>query len=195
MSVIDFTPISLDIETSTDTEGTGVILSIGLVDFLSSEAKSYDIRHDVFTIKPESMRVNQINILEVDREDRISLEGADFSLGSWLESFNYPKPFGMNVGTFDMLFVKKQLPKVASLFGYRSIDLNALIFAEALKHNVDFRSVKEKLKNGAYLAVKNKFGGKEHEALFDAYMNCYVLAQILEVYPDWMHGWRSSSAS
>ena len=190
MSVIDFTPISLDIETSTDNIETGTILSIGLVHFFNGESREYNIKHEVLTVKPESMRVNQINVLDLDHADRVSMAYVDSSVSAWLVGMNYPKPFGMNVGTFDMLFVRKFLPEVTSDFGYRSIDLNALIFAEALKHNTDYRSVKEKLKSSAYLAVKNRFGGKEHDALFDAYMNCYVLAQILDVYPDWMHGWR-----
>lgn len=187
---IDFTPISLDIETSTDNIETGTILSIGLVDFFNGESHEYNIRHSVFTIKPESMRVNQINVLEVDGADRLSMEHTDFFTSKWLEGMNYPKPFGMNVGTFDMQFVKKFLPQAFSVFGYRSIDLNALIFAKALTSNKDFRDVKGELKSNATLAVKNAFGGKEHDALFDAYTNCYVLAQVTSIYPDWMHGWR-----
>lgn len=200
MPPTDFTPVSLDIETSTDDIETGVILSIGLVDFFSGEAKSFDIRHKIFTIKPESMRVNQINVLEVDSDSRLSLASTDAFLSDWLVKRSifhvsraaYPKPFGMNVGTFDMLFVKKHLPMTFSVFGYRSIDLNALIFVESMKHNEDYLTVKNSLKDSALLAVKNSFGGVEHEALFDAYTNCYVLAQIVGVYPEWMHGWRAS---
>ena len=179
----DFDIISLDLETSGTDENETTILSIGCVRFSDNKSFYADVRHKSLNVTPEAMRVNGIEITTVDDPKRIPMGGVDIDFRAWLRSDQFYKegktytliPMGMNVGTFDMKFVRKYLPKSAALFGYRSMDLNAMIFAEATRTDVPFRQVKRAAKVlGTSYAHDHVPDLGPHHALWDAYSNIGV---------------------
>ncbi|MBI2020100.1 hypothetical protein HYS94_01640 [Candidatus Daviesbacteria bacterium] len=188
--------ISLDIETSTSDVNTGVLLSIAMVSFNTGDRIEKNIRHRYLSLTPEAMRVNQIDTLMLDSDTRDPLEQAEEQLMWWLDRNTSPElslsrlqpiPVGMNVGSFDMQFVRKYLPQISKKFGYRSLDLNALFFAEALKENEDFTKLKTRYYEPAMeFASKVVPHLKKHNPLFDCYINCSLLSQVTKVVPKWM---------
>lgn len=179
----DFDIISLDLETSGTDESETTILSIGCVRLSDNQSFYADVRHKSLTVTPEAMRVNKIDIMIVDETGRKALSKVDLEFREWLRSDKFYEegktytliPMGMNVGTFDMKFVRKYLPKSAALFGYRSMDLNAMIFAEAVRRNVPFMHVKRAAKVlGTSYAHDHVPDLGPHHALWDAYSNIGV---------------------
>jgi oligoribonuclease (3'-5' exoribonuclease) len=51
-------------------------------------------------------------------------------------------PIGFNIGTFDMMFIKKHLPEFNKFFSYRAIDLNSLIYLEAQIKETTYEELK-----------------------------------------------------
>ncbi|KKL89330.1 hypothetical protein LCGC14_1915790 [marine sediment metagenome] len=179
----DFDIISLDLETSGTDEEETTILSIGCVRLSDLQPFYADIRHKSLTVVPEAMRVNGIDITKVDGPTRQPLSKVDEAVRAWLRSDEFYQegktytlvPMGMNVGTFDMEFVREHLPKSAALFGYRSMDLNSMIFAEAVRTNVPFKHVKRAAKMiGTSYAHAHVPNLGPHHALWDAYSNIGV---------------------
>lgn len=52
-------------------------------------------------------------------------------------------PIGFNIGTFDMMFIKKYLPEFNKLFSYRAVDLNSIIYMEAEVNKVPYEKLKK----------------------------------------------------
>lgn len=85
-------------------------------------------------------------------------------------------PIGLNVGAFDMPFVRDALPRSASLFARRCTDLNALLFTFdgwdpiAGQPVRDFAGWKRSMRVAANttLAADPSLAGREHDAGFDA---------------------------
>lgn len=189
MSKRDFDIISLDIETSSSDVETGTILSIGCVRLSDLEPFYADVRHNRVTVTPEALRANSIDVCTLDNKSRESLSTADQRLLNWLKSSGFYRDgkkyciiaMGMNVGTFDMPFVRKYLPQSASLFGNRSLDLNALLFADALIRDVEFYDVKRAAKSiGTSFAHDRVPDLKPHHALYDAFSNIGVFNYLLD---------------
>lgn len=185
----DFDLIGLDLETSGTKTDDSTILSIACVRLSDLTSFYADVRHKSLGVTPEAMRVNGIDITKVDDSTRQPLSKVDEALREWLKGDSFYKegktytliPFGMNVGTFDMTFVREYLTKSSALFGYRSLDLNALIFAEAVRTDVDFRHVKRAAKMiGTSCAHDHVPQLGPHHALWDAYSNVGVLQYLLE---------------
>ncbi len=186
----DFDIISLDLETSgTKTGEDHTILSLGAVRVSDLEPFYADVRHKSLVVCPEAMRINGIDITKVDDTRRMTMHRVDEAFREWLKSDPFYKegnrytliPMGMNVGTFDMDFVRKYLPKSADLFGYRSMDLNSMIFEEADERGVTFKSVKQGAKVlGTSFAHAHVPELGPHHALWDAYSNIGVKSYIRE---------------
>ena len=186
----DFDIISLDLETSGVDIHESTILSIACVRLSDHKSFYADIRHKSLGVTPEAMRVNGIDIKTVDDAARRPISKVDLEFREWLRSDPFYQegktytliPMGMNVGTFDMKFVRMYLPKSAALFGYRSIDLNALAFAEAVRRNVEFKLVKEAAKVlGTTVAHENVPELGPHHALWDAYSNIGVFSYLTHI--------------
>lgn len=188
MSERDFDIISLDLETS-GTEDEHTILSIGCVRLSDMTSFYADVRHESLVVTPKSMQINGIDIMQVaNQENRQTLTQVDKQFREWLKSDPFYQegkkyaliPMGMNVGTFDMRFVKKHLTKSADLFGYRSIDLNALIFTDAFMRGEKFQTVKSAAKVlGTTYAQEHVPHLKPHHALYDAYSNIGVFNYLV----------------
>ncbi len=186
----DFDIISLDIETSGLDENVHSLLSIGSV--RRSDMKSFyvEVRHDLLTVTPQAMQVNGMDIAKINDSTRSSLAEVDLLFCEFLKSSKFYRahqkytiiPVGMNVGSFDMQFIKKYLPVSASLFGYRSIDLNALVFEEAIRTDSSFSQIKETAKViGTSYAHAHVPELGPHHALWDAYSNIGVLEYLVNI--------------
>ena len=183
-----FIPLSLDIETSTSDPNTGTILSLGIIRFDTGETKYWNIRHELLSVSPQAMAVNQIPVTELNSPERKTLFTVDKEFREFVASIKPLRciPMGMNVGSFDMSFVHKYLPKAANDIGYRSLDLNSLIFARANPDKKDFMDVKRRVQKAAYEFAKQRAPDlSKHHALFDCYMNCYVFYELTGERPEW----------
>jgi len=128
----DFELISLDLETSSSDPEHGTILSVGCVRFDPPEIVPRDfyreVKHKSLEVTPEAMRVNGLDITTIDSPKKLSLVEVDIKLRTWLWCGDIKSknlrfiPMGLNVGSFDMAFVRKYLPLSAKAFGYRSLD-------------------------------------------------------------------------
>lgn len=185
----DFDIISLDLETSGTDETDTTILSLACVRLSDNEPFYVDVRHKSLGVTPEAMRVNGIDIMTVDDPARKPLSKVDEELRAWLKSDKFYKegktytliPMGMNVGTFDMKFVRKYVSKSAALFGYRSMDLNSMIFEEAVRTDVPFQHVKRAAKMiGTTYAHDHVPHLGPHHALWDAYSNIGVFHYLVD---------------
>ena len=191
-------PISLDIETSGLDPHKHSILSVGIVNFYSGEYSSWDIRHsqDVL-ISPEAFRVNNIDTRILDDHVRVPLLEADIQLSeiireAKLATSDIVLPMGLNVGSFDLKFLEVHMPLSAKAFGYRAIDLNTLIVAFAHRRKRLFVEMKKTLQESsnehwkaAYPSLMGQFY-KPHEALSDAFSNCYLYSVLMNEKPKWM---------
>jgi DNA polymerase III epsilon subunit-like protein len=87
---------------------------------------------------------------------------------------------GFNVGSFDMPFVKQQLPILFSKFSRRTVDLNALIFALS-DSDKQFQKIKANAKSYAEQQMDNMFNGfknRQHDAEYDSVMALYCFEYI-----------------
>lgn len=184
----DFDLIALDGEMSGSDASVHSLLSIGCVRVSNMDKFYAEIRQHEFMVNPEAMRVNGLNILTRDDAILETAEQVDERLSIWLKQSPFYQegkkynliPVGLNVGAFDMAFVRKFLPKSAALFGYRSLDLNALIFADAIRHQTTFKSLKHAAKEiGKSFAHHYVPDLAPHNALYDAYMNVGMLEYAL----------------
>lgn len=156
----------VDIETTgSDINAGAGICQIGV--FLGDQSFVSDIRpHSGALITDEALRVNGFTH---DRfHDAPDSFIVDATLYDWLSSFHIPPKtliaIGWNVAGFDLPFIRKFLPKTATLFSYRTIDLNAVIFTMDPENGMD--KLKRKIKNYAASCVNEDKNW--HDALYDA---------------------------
>jgi len=179
----DFDLISIDLETSGVDKDRHQILSVGCVR-LSNMAEFYvEIRHESITVNPASIRINKIDLSTRDDKTLPTLEEADEQLASWLSQEGPDKkliPLGKNIAAFDMLFLKKYLPKSAKMFGYRSLDLNALIFVDAIVRGLTFEETRKAAETiGKSYAEHRVPNLSSHNAMYDAWMNVGMLYFVI----------------
>ena len=111
---------------------------------------------------------------EVDSWD-VCYGDADLALYDWLVSVGCRPSkrrdtvgVGFSVGSFDMVFVKKFLPKTFSLFSRRFLDLNSLVYLLSAKTGVSFTDVKQDVMS----EVVERIGYDDaHDAGWDAVMH------------------------
>jgi hypothetical protein len=120
---------------------------------------------------------------EVDNWD-VSTSDADNNIFEWLVSQGC-KPskrvdnvgVGFSVGSFDMLFVKKFLPKTFSVFSRRFLDLNALVHMLTIIERRQFMDVKKDIME----ETVTKIGyNQAHDAGWDAIMHIVFMETVLE---------------
>lgn len=93
-------------------------------------------------------------------------------------------PVGSNVINFDMAFIKKELPLVATMFmypnddhGIRAIDLIPLGLFHELKTGIPYEAIKREYKDYAAHALGYR---EEHDALYDAKAALQILNYFKE---------------
>lgn len=184
--MIDFSIISVDLETSSSDVRDGTLLTIGLVNYETGESRYYEARHQKLMVIPGAMKVNKISVADLDSSRRMPLEDIDKEVVAWLNKFKMPIPMGMNVGSFDMDFIKHYLPNTYKVFGYRSQDLNSIFYLAAEQANCNFRDARDSILRRATTQAEKFSSGGQHNALFDAYQNCFAKAILAEKAPEWM---------
>ncbi len=203
--ITDTQVVALDIETSGSDPAKHQMLSIGAIDFQTGETFYTQIRHKEILAVPEAMAVNQLDITEVNNKGYPNLLETDDKLKDFLRSLGPPRgyggignpktvPMGLNVGSFDMLFVRRDLPQSAEIFRYHAIDLNSLMFSFASSENSGFKSVRKGLDQYTERVLSenraiSKMG--KHHALWDCYANCVMFSKLTGWIPDWMEQFES----
>ena len=185
----DFDVISLDLETSGSEVDRHTILSVGCVRLSDMTSFYSEVRHESFEVSPEASRIHRIDLTTRDDKKLPKMAQVDENLRTWLKGSKFFKegkrfsliPMGMNVAAFDMKFVQKYLPKSAALFGRRSMDLNAVLFVDALMHGHKFETTKKAAKTlGHSFALHHVPDREAHDALFDAWSNIGVLHYVVD---------------
>ncbi len=158
----------LDIETTgLDAYGGHRLIQIGIV--LPDGEK---ICHDVLpmgemTIDPGAMEVNKFTIERI--QAGTPNDELDETLSRYLSDKHYTPneltPVGWNVGGFDMVFIKKELPKTSKFFSYRALDLTGVAIMHELRTGRSYKELKEEF----HARIAEKLGrDKRHDALYDA---------------------------
>lgn len=172
------TQIFLDLETSGVDPSTHSILSIGIVissnGWESSQSFYEEIRYDELVISPDAIAVTNFEF--ASQEGRIPLEKADNKSFDFVKKHfskaDKPMAIGLNIGEFDLIFINKNMPKLASLLDRRSVNLNSLIYLLADINSLEFAELKEDLSQKAAIKVDElSLGLKKHNALYDAFFH------------------------
>jgi len=176
---MSFLYIGLDGEmSSADLAKGGKLIQIG-IGFSSGESFVSDINPGKMQWNPIAAKVHNIP------EERVAQAPlpaeVDGALYDWLASMGVDPdvrgrntPVGWNVGAFDMPFVHDLLPRSASLFSRRTVDLNAICFAlEGRVHNgMPVKASTWKKMSKAYAI--DKIGHENaHDAGWDALMHIH----------------------
>jgi oligoribonuclease (3'-5' exoribonuclease) len=167
----------LDLETSGVDPDKHSILSIGIVVSLNGldDYQSFyrEIKYDELVIMPRSISINKFNF--TDQTGRIPLFEADEEAEIFVRKYFHDSivmPVGLNVGEFDMQFIRKQMPKLAERLSHRTVNLNGLIYILAEKHSRHFDELKKELSDKAHETVqKLGLGVDPHNALYDSVFN------------------------
>ena len=80
-------------------------------------------------------------------------------------------PVGWNVASFDMPFIRDYLPALSNVMSYRSVDLNAVVYATAEAHGLSSKELKIASKTFAEETLKELWpeeGPAWHDAAYDA---------------------------
>jgi hypothetical protein len=100
-------------------------------------------------------------------------------LGADPKRRNKTIPVGLNVGAFDMPFIKDSLPKSFSLLSRRTVDLNALCFALDMREDNGMPVKAETWKKRAKEYAINKIGAEnQHNAGWDSLMHIYCFEYL-----------------
>lgn len=178
------TKLFLDLETSGTNPEKHSILSIGIVVLQNEDENPLtfyeEIKYDELIIAPDAIAINEFDFKNQD--GRIPLEKADNKAFDFVKKYyskkNTAMAIGLNIGEFDLLFINKYMPKLASLLDRRSVNLNSLIYLLADINSIDFITLKQELSEKAVIQVdKLAMGSKKHNALYDAFyhMALYIL--------------------
>lgn len=158
----------LDIETTgTDYNKGHRLIQIGIA-FRDGLKIAYDVQPtgDIM-IQQEAMDVNRFTLERIGSapftarvDDAISNKLANTGLKE-----GDITPVGWNVGGFDMGFVKRELPKTAAFFSYRTLDLTGVAIIYELTTGKPYKDLKQEL----HQKIVERLGrDKRHDALYDA---------------------------
>ena len=148
-------------------------------------------------VSSQAMEINQLQFpshydwLNTDNSNgRLPLSEIDELLSSWLGAPDKDKdlvPMGLNVGSFDIEYMLRYLPRSAELLGYQSLDLNS-VFIE--RFGPTWRAQKRRIEEWAMNAVNQRSQAKvhwrKHNALFDVWLECFMLAGLRKKAEPWM---------
>lgn len=106
---------------------------------------------------------------------RVTLEAINFIEAHSNVWHGQRKLVGWNVGSFDVPFVRKHLPGVASVLSYQSADLNAACFIISEAQEVSYKGLKARAKEyAAEMALKDGLEEAWHDAGYDALASLYA---------------------
>ena len=179
--------ISIDIETTGLDPNKHNVVSIGAVNPLDGYEFYREIYYKDLVVSCDTQVFSKINFSKIeDASQRSEPKIVIFDLTTWLINQHHYKPIiamGLNVGSFDLQFIKILSASVNSsgttnLFSHRSLDLNSAMMTLSKMGNVPFMDFKEdKSKSADDLFKANrpeKYKLGKHHALFDAWFNVYL---------------------
>ena len=180
-------PIGLDIETSTNNPQTGFILQIGIANFKDDKivTKEWLVNYPTSFWNGENWSNESGHIHQISK-DKLQSEGLnnedlDLLTYTYLKDLNQEGlfiPVGFNVGSFDLLFIKKAMPKLNSLISHRTIELNSLFLLHFKKGGY----IKENWVDYKNAVISNQISklneNKLHSAGFDAKLALLILEQF-----------------
>lgn len=161
--------VGLDIETTgVDINRYHRLIQIGIA--FSDPAN--DLVRDVrpvgdMMIQQDALNVNHFTLDRIGQAQPQHV--VDDQLGAELARRGYKRgeltPVGWNVGGFDITFIKKELPRVASFFSYRTLDLTGVAMMHELRTGKGYRDTKDEF----HKRIVERLGRDErHDALYDA---------------------------
>lgn len=159
-----------------DLETTGIdptaghrIIQIGIA-FPDKTVTGYDILPEGdINISAEALGVNHFTLERIGRATKQS--HVDAVLADELKSRGYTPgsihAIGWNVGSFDLNFVRMELPKIAGYFSHRCIDLTGIAMLKAVIDGGNYRDLKEQYHSLAAQALSEEHP-QWHDAVWDA---------------------------
>jgi oligoribonuclease (3'-5' exoribonuclease) len=158
----------LDIETTgVDINAGHRLIQIGIafqdgLHFVADVLPSGDM-----AISAEALNINRFTLERIGKAS--PAKHVDETIANQLREKGYKEnsvtPVGWNVGGFDMCFIKRELPKIASFFTYRTLDLTGVAIMHELRTGKSYRD----LKDAFHAKIVEKLGRNErHDALYDA---------------------------
>ena len=182
--------ISLDIETTGLDPDKHNVLSIGAVNPTDGYEFYREIYYEDLYVSAKTQAFLKIDFSKIEKSQKSEPYIVICDFNTWLiNQYNY-KPItamGLNVGSFDLQFIKKLSqstgsPRTMELFDYRSLDLNSVMiymlenqYRFSKLSFTDFKN--EKTKQAMELLKINRPKIYElgiHHALFDAWFNVYL---------------------
>jgi len=166
-------PLGLDLETTGLDPNEATILSVGAYDFERDRSFYEEIRLDYFQGNPAAFRVNGFDVTKLDNPknslgaQRLRMDTCDIAFAKWLSEAGYENeggckyiPVGKNIGSMDMQFLKKYMPKSRAKFGHRFIDINSIVFMESKKMNFGFKAIRRQIMTQASIVLKDTIDRK-----------------------------------
>jgi DNA polymerase III epsilon subunit-like protein len=182
--------ISLDIETTGLDADKHNVISIGAVNPTDGYEFYREIYYEDLYVSAKTQAFLKIDFSKIEKSQKSEPYIVICDFNTWLiNQYNY-KPItamGLNVGSFDLQFIKKLSqstgsPRTMELFDYRSLDLNSVMiymlenqYRFSKLSFTDFKN--EKTKQATELLKTNRPKTYElgiHHALFDAWFNVYL---------------------
>jgi oligoribonuclease (3'-5' exoribonuclease) len=180
-------PIGLDIETSTNNTLSGVIIQIGVAFYKNNEiySEQWSVKYPISywnndNWSLESSQVHNISKQYLDQSSN-NIEELDAILYNYLKSLNSEAifiPVGFNVGSYDLMFIKKEMPKLHSILSHRTIELNTLFLIQSKKGDYINRNWSEKKKHTINKIIAKLGENKLHSAGFDALLALHILEEF-----------------
>jgi len=178
--------ISLDLETTGLDPNKHNVISIGAVNLIDDDEFYREIYYKDLFVSTKTQAFLKIDFSKIENVQRSEPFIAICDFNTWLiRQYNY-KPIivmGLNVGSFDLQFIRKlsqsvNSPGTMELFDYRSLDLNSVMMYMSQFSKLSFVEFKKEKTIQATEKFKtdqpflHKFGS--HHALFDAWFNVHL---------------------
>lgn len=187
MSEYEVKPVKLcgvDIETSGVNVNIHSTIQIGIVLPNGKKLVSDLIPQEYLAIDPKALEVNGFTRERLMRAPFAPI--VDEELSTTMCEAGYGEgdltAVGFNVGSFDIPFIRKDLPKVAKFFSYRNLDLTALAIFYELQTGKSYRDLKDRLHEKIVIALGRD---QRHDALYDAEASLVALklfqTEVLEL--------------
>ena len=186
----DVTYVGLDFETSGTSHDRHAPIQIGLAtrsEVFGGLVGGWDWDND-YEWSYEAQDIHGIE--QADLEDCLTAAQMDGEASTWLSTLDTPAKkiiaVGWNVAAFDFPFLRQHFPRTAEGMSYRSVDLNAIIFALVESRMMDpygkvwdYYGLKKAAKDYAADAVEREFpemftGEEWHDAAYDAIASLFA---------------------
>jgi DNA polymerase III epsilon subunit-like protein len=179
--------ISLDIETTGLDPDKHNVISIGAVNPKDGYEFYREIYYKDLFVSTKTQAFLKIDFSKIENTQKSEPYTVICDFNTWLMNQYHHKPIiimGLNIGFFDLQFIKKLSQSVGSpgtmtLFDYRSMDLNSVMMYLSQSSGlsfVDLKADRSRLANDLFKANRpEQYKLGQHHALFDAWFNIYLL--------------------